>query len=83
MKTNVTRMLESQNIPFKTVVYEVDEEDLSGLHAAQFLGVPPEQMFKTLVVKGERRGYLVCCIPCCEELDLKRRPVLPEIKRRI
>ena len=83
MKTNVTRMLESQNIPFKTVVYEVDEEDLSGLHAAQFLGVPPEQMFKTLVVKGERRGYFVCCIPCCEELDLKRRPVLPEIKRRI
>lgn len=66
------RMLESAGIPFRTMEYEVDENDLSGVHVAAQLGQPVEQVFKTLVLKGEKNGYLVCCIPVAEELDLKK-----------
>lgn len=65
-------MLEAAGIPFRTAEYEVDESDLSGIHVAEQLGQPPEQVFKTLVLKGEKTGYLVCCIPVNEELDLKK-----------
>lgn len=65
-------MLEAAGIPFRTAEYEVDENDLSGTHVAAQLGQPPEQVFKTLVLKGEKTGYLVCCIPVNEELDLKK-----------
>lgn len=65
-------MLESAGISFRTAEYEVDENDLSGMHVAEQLGQPPEQVFKTLVLKGEKNGYLVCCIPVNEELDLKK-----------
>ena len=50
----------------------MDENDLSGLHAAKMLGTGPDRVFKTLVAKGEKRGYLVFCIPVAEELDLKK-----------
>ena len=72
MKTNVMRMLDSANITYSTLEYEVDEEDLSGIHVAEQLGQPVEQVFKTLVLQGDKRGYLVCCIPVAEELDLKK-----------
>ena len=71
-KTNAMRMLEAAGIAFRTAEYEVDENDLSGMHVANQLGQPPEQVFKTLVLKGEKKGYLVCCIPVNEELDLKK-----------
>ncbi len=71
-KTNAMRMLQAAGIPFETLSYAVDESDLSGVHAAEALGLPPEQMFKTLVAKGERRGYLVFVIPVAEDLDLKK-----------
>ncbi len=71
-KTNVTRLLETANIPFKTFEYEVDENDLSGLHIAEQAGVDPACMFKTLVMKGEKNGYFVCCLPVSDELDLKK-----------
>ena len=70
--TNAMRLLRAAKIPFETRSYEVDESDLSGVHAAQVLGVPPEQVFKTLVAKGEKRGPLVFVIPVAEELDLKK-----------
>ena len=70
--TNAMRLLRGAKIPFETRSYEVDENDLSGVHAAQLMGVPPEQVFKTLVAKGERRGPLVFVIPVAEELDLKK-----------
>lgn len=70
--TNAMRLLHTAGIPFETRTYEVDESDLSGVHAAQMMGVPPEQVFKTLVAKGEKRGYLVFVIPVAEELDLKK-----------
>lgn len=71
-KTNAVRLLEAAGISFKTAEYEVDESDLSGVHAAESLGQPPEQVFKTLVLKGDKTGYFVCCIPAAEELDMKK-----------
>ncbi len=71
-KTNVIRLLETAGIPFETREYEVDESDLSGVHVAGQLGQPVEQVFKTLVLKGEKTGCFVCCIPVAEELDLRK-----------
>ncbi len=71
-KTNPMRMLEQEGISYDTASYLVDENDLSGLHAAKMLSTEPDRVFKTLVAKGEKRGYLVFCIPVAEELDLKK-----------
>ncbi len=71
-KTNAVRLLEAAGIDFSLGEYEVDEEDLSGVHAAELIGMPPEQVFKTLVARGDRNGIAVFCIPVAEELDLKR-----------
>ena len=71
VKTNAMRMLESAGLDFKIVTYEVDEEDLSGVHVANTCGLPVEQVFKTLVTHGDKTGYLVACIPVEAELDLK------------
>ena len=66
------RLLEAAGIPSRSMEYEVDEQDLSGIHVASQLGQDPDTCFKTLVLKGDRTGYLVCCIPVAEELDLKK-----------
>lgn len=71
-KTNVMRILDAAGIAYEAKTYPVDEEDLSGSHAADLLGVDHEMIYKTLVLKGEKTGYLVCCIPVDEELDLKK-----------
>lgn len=71
-KTNAVRLVEQAKIPCRESFYEFDEKDLSGLHAAQAIGMPPEQVFKTLVAKGEKTGIHVFCIPVCCELDLKK-----------
>lgn len=70
--TNVMRLLKQANIPFETGEYTVDETDLSGVHAAEMLGVDPDCVFKTLVAKGEKKGVHVFCIPVAQELDLKK-----------
>jgi len=71
-KTNAMRLLDAAGIPYRTAQYEYDESDLSGVHAAAAIGMPPEQVFKTLVARGDKTGPLVCCIPVAEELDLRR-----------
>ena len=71
-KTNVMRLLDQAGIAYEAREYEVDEKDLSGSHAADVMGEDHDLVFKTLVLKGERTGYLVCCIPVDEELDLKK-----------
>lgn len=71
-KTNVMRLLDAAGISYSVESYEVDENDLSGIHVADQLGQDVETVFKTLVLKGEKTGYLVCCIPVAEELDLKK-----------
>lgn len=70
--TNAMRLLTQTGITFETSSYEVDEDDLSGVHGAEMLGIEPEVMFKTLVTRGERSGILVFCIPVAEDLDLKK-----------
>ena len=71
-KTNAVRLVEQAGIPCREAFYEFDENDLNGMHAAEALNYPPEQVFKTLVARGERTGINVFCIPVCCELDLKK-----------
>ena len=71
-KTNAVRLVEQAGIPCREQFYEFDESDLSGTHAAQAIGMPPEQVFKTLVARGEKTGINVFCIPVCCELNLKK-----------
>jgi Cys-tRNA(Pro)/Cys-tRNA(Cys) deacylase len=71
VKTNAARILESAGIPFELREYAVDQEDLSAPHVARAIGMPPEQVFKTLVARGDRTGVLMACIPGNAELDLK------------
>lgn len=71
-KTNAIRLVAQAGIPCRECFYEYDENDLSGTHAADAIGMPQEQVFKTLVARGERTGIHVFCIPVCCELDLKK-----------
>ena len=71
-KTNAMRLLDAAHISYGTAEYEYDESDLSGVHAAAEIGRPAEQVFKTLVTRGDKSGITVFCIPVAEELDLKK-----------
>lgn len=71
-KTNAVRLVQQAQIPCREAYYEFDENDLNGIHAAHAMGMPEEQVFKTLVARGERTGIHVFCIPVCCELDLKK-----------
>ena len=75
------RRLDAAKIPYEVLEYEVDENDLSGMHIAEQLNFPPERMFKTLVAKGDKTGPLVFCIPVAAEIDLKRAAVITGNKR--
>lgn len=70
-KTNAMRLLDQAGIAYRVMAYEVDESDLSGVHVAETIGQDPDTVYKTLVLKG-RNGYLVCCIPVAETVDLKK-----------
>lgn len=71
-KTNAVRLVQQAKIPSRESFYEYDDKDLNGNHAAAAIGMPPEQVFKTLVARGEKTGINVFCIPVCCELDLKK-----------
>ena len=71
MKTNAVRLLESLNISHELRTYEVDPDDLAAETVAHKIGLAPEQVFKTLVVKGDRNGVCLAVIPGNTELDLK------------
>ena len=71
-KTNAMRMLDSAKIPYEVRTYEFEETDLAGVHAADAVGMPYETVFKTLVARGDKTGFVVFCIPVAEELDLKK-----------
>ena len=70
-KTNACRILDSLGIPYELREYEVDPDDLSAENVAAKVGLPPEQVFKTLAVRGDRNGVAVAVIPGNYELDLK------------
>lgn len=71
MKTNAARKLDSLGIAYELREYEVDENDLSAETVARKIGLPPAQVFKTLVVRGDKRGVLLAVVPGDAELDLK------------
>lgn len=71
-KTNAVRLVQAAGISCREMFYDFDENDLNGNHAASAIGKPAEEVFKTLVAKGERTGINVFCIPVCFELDLKK-----------
>ena len=64
-KTNAVRLVLQAGIPCREEFYEFDENDLNGNHAAVAICFPPEQVFKTLVARGPKRGIMVFCIPVC------------------
>ena len=70
-KTNAVRILDAAGVRYELREYAVDEQDLSAPHVAEAIGMPPEQVFKTLVVRGDRNGVLLACIPGNAELNLK------------
>jgi Cys-tRNA(Pro)/Cys-tRNA(Cys) deacylase len=70
-KTNAARYLDGLRIDYKFIEYEVDELDLSAESVARKVNLPLEQVFKTLVARGDKRGILMACIPGNAELDLK------------
>jgi Cys-tRNA(Pro)/Cys-tRNA(Cys) deacylase len=72
MKTNGARFLESLGIPFELREYEVDPEDLSAITVAKKVGMPPEQVFKTLLTTGGSGEHLFAVIPGDAELDFKK-----------
>lgn len=71
-KTNDARILDAMGIHYDLFAYEVDENDLSATSLANKLGQDIDQIFKTLVLRGDKTGVLVCVIPGGEELDLKK-----------
>ena len=71
-KTNAARLLDSQKIPYQLIPYVVDESDLGAQHVADQLHEDIRQVFKTLVLHGDRTGHFVCVIPGAEEVDLKK-----------
>ncbi|MBE6596183.1 MAG: Cys-tRNA(Pro) deacylase [Ruminococcaceae bacterium] len=80
-KTNAMRRLDAAKIKYEVCEYEVDENDLSGVHIADSIGLPYEITFKTIVLHGDKSGYLVCCIPCHKEIDLKKTAALTGNKK--
>lgn len=71
-KTNAMRLMDAAKIPYRAVEYEYDESDLGGEHVAAVTGMNPDQVFKTLVARGDKKGILVFCIPVSCTLDLKK-----------
>ena len=71
MKTNAVRLLEGLGVPYELRAYEVDPEDLAAESVAAKIGMPPEQVFKTLLARGDRNGPCFAVIPGNSELDLK------------
>ncbi len=71
MKTNAVRILDGLGVAYELRSYEVDLEDLSATTVAAKVGLPPEQVFKTLVARGDRLGVCLAVVPGDAHLDLK------------
>jgi Cys-tRNA(Pro)/Cys-tRNA(Cys) deacylase len=71
MKTNAARLLDQMGIAYELRDYDVDPDDLSAENVAHKIGLPEEQVFKTLVARGDRNGVCIAVIPANTELDLK------------
>jgi Cys-tRNA(Pro)/Cys-tRNA(Cys) deacylase len=80
MKTNATRILDKLGVAYELRSYEVDPDNLRAEKVAAAIGMPPEQVFKTLAVRGAHRGVLLAVVPGDAELDLKSLARLAEDK---
>ena len=80
-KTNAMRRLDAAKISYAVKEYEVDEGDLSGVHIATQIGLPFEQVFKTLTARGDKTGVLVFCLPVDKEIDLKKAATITGNKK--
>lgn len=70
-KTNAARLLDQAKVTYELVPYEVDENNLAAAHVAEQLGEDIEQVFKTLVLRGDKTGIFVCVVPGDREVNLK------------
>lgn len=71
-KTNAARILDRNKVDYQLIPYQVDENDLGAAHIAEQLNEDIRQVFKTLVLRGNKTGIFVCVIPGCDEVDLKK-----------
>ncbi len=71
VKTNAARLLDSLGISYEVREYEVDPDDLAAESVARKVGLPPEQVFKTLVARGDKQGVCFAVVPGDQQLDLK------------
>ncbi|MFC5406023.1 Cys-tRNA(Pro) deacylase [Cohnella soli] len=70
-KTTASRILDTMKIPYTLHEYEWDEDDLAASTVADKVGLPVDRLFKTLVLKGDKTGFVLACVPGDKELDLK------------
>ena len=70
-KTNAARLLDKAGVAYRLIPYEFDENDLAAQHVADSLGQDIARVFKTLVLHGDRTGYIVCVVPGDSEVELK------------
>lgn len=80
-KTNAMRILDSAKIKYEIKEYIPDENDLTGTHIAEQIGLSSDMVFKTLVANGDKTGNIVFCIPSCREIDLKKAAVVTGNKK--
>lgn len=80
-KTNAMRELTAAGLDYSVLEYEYDENDLDGHHVADFLNLPYEEVFKTLVTRGDSKNYYVFCLSVDDELDLKKAAKVAGEKR--
>lgn len=81
MKTNAARFLDSLGISYEVREYEVDPDDLAAESVARKVGLPPEQVFKTLVARGDKHGVCFAVVPGDQQLDLKALATLTGDKK--
>ena len=74
-KTNAARLLDREGVSYELIPYLVDEHDLSAAHVAASLGEDVKSVFKTIVLRGDKQGCLVCVVPGDSEVDLKRAAI--------
>jgi len=74
-KTNAVRILDRFKIGYQLIEYDVDESDLSAVHVASTAQIPIAEVYKTLVLQGDKNGIFVCIIPGADEIDLKKAAV--------
>lgn len=80
-KTNAARILDRLKINYELVEYHADPDDLSAVHLAESSGLPLENIYKTLVLQGDKNGIFVCLIPGGNEIDLKKAAMVSSNKK--